>query len=97
LEGSVNVVGGLRMEGDVRSSGINERGDGLVDRGNHQVDIDRGCNTVVTKGLADHGSDGQVRDVVVVHNIEVNNIGSGLQHVVDFGTKTGKISRKIER
>ena len=97
LKGSVDVVGGLRVEGDVRGSGIDEGLDGLIDRGNHKMDIDRGGNAVVTKGLADHRSDGQVRDVVVVHNIEVNDIGSGLQDVVNFGTEAGEISGKDGR
>mmetsp|Transcript_3537 Transcript_3537/g.7738 ORF Transcript_3537/g.7738 Transcript_3537/m.7738 type:complete len:274 (+) Transcript_3537:107-928(+) len=97
LEGSVNVLGCLRVEGDVRSSGINESVDGFIDRGDHKMDINRGGDTVITKGLADHRSDSQVRDVVVVHNIEVNNISSGFQHVVDFGSEHGEISRKDGR
>ena len=96
-EGSVNVVGGLRVECDVGSSGINEGLDGFIDGGNHKVDIDGGGDTVVAKGLADHRSDCQVRNVVVVHDIKVNNIGSGLQHVVDFGTEAGEISGKDRR
>mmetsp|Transcript_14893 Transcript_14893/g.37521 ORF Transcript_14893/g.37521 Transcript_14893/m.37521 type:complete len:275 (-) Transcript_14893:25-849(-) len=96
-EGSVNVVAGLRVECDVGSSGINEGLDGFIDGGNHKVDIDGGGDTVVAKGLADHRSDCQVRNVVVVHDIKVNNIGSGLQHVVDLGTEAGEISRKDGR
>lgn len=97
LKGSVNVVGGLRVEGDVRGTGINEVTNGGIDGGNHEMDIDGGGNSVVTKGLADHRSDGQVGDIVVVHDIEVNNIGSGLKHIVDFLTQHGEIGRKDGR
>lgn len=97
LKGSVNVVGGFRVEGDVRGTGSNEVLDGSINGGNHEVDIDRGSNSVVTKGLADHGSDGQVGDVVVIHDVKVNNIGTGFEHIVDFLTQPGEIGRKDGR
>ena len=66
-------------------------------RRNHQVNINGGGHTVVTEGLADHGTNGQVGDIVVVHDVKVNNVGTGLQHVVDLSTKLGKVSRKDGR
>jgi hypothetical protein len=97
LKGSVNMVGGFRVEGDVRSSSINEVTDGGIDRGNHKVNINGGGHSVVTKGLADHRSDGKVGDVVVVHNVKVNNIGTSLEHIVDFLAQLGEIGRKNGR
>ena len=52
---------------------------------------------MVTEGLADHGSNGQVGDVVVIHDVKVDNVGTGLQHVVNFFTELGKVSRKDGR
>ena len=52
---------------------------------------------MVTKGLADHGTNGQVGDVVVVHNVKVNNVGTSLQDIVDFFTKLGKVGGKDRR
>ena len=58
------------------------------------MDIDRGSDTMVTEGLADHGTNGQVGDIVVVHDVKVDDVGTSFQHVIDFGTKLGKISRE---
>ena len=66
-------------------------------RRNHQVNIDRGSDTMITEGLADHGANCQVGDVVVVHDVEVNNVGTGFQNIVDFFTEPGKVSRKDGR
>lgn len=53
LKRPVNVVRGLGVERNVRGSGIDEVLDGSIDGRNHEVDIDRGRDTVVAKGLAD--------------------------------------------
>ena len=66
-------------------------------RRNHQVDINGGGHTVVTEGLADHGSNGQVGDVMVVHDVKVHNVGAGFQNIVDFFTELGKVSGKNGR
>ena len=58
------------------------------------MNINWGGDSVVAKSLAHHGSDGKVGDVVVVHNIKVNNVGSGLKHVVDFFAELSKVGRK---
>jgi hypothetical protein len=97
LEGSIDVFSGLRVEGDVRGSSIDEICDGLVDGGHHKMDINRSGDTVITKGLAHHRSNRQVWHVVIVHDIKVNNISSGFQHVVNFATEPGKIGRKDRR
>lgn len=52
---------------------------------------------MVAEGLADHGSNGQVGDIVVVHDVKVNNVGTSLQHVVNFFAEFGKVSRKDGR
>mmetsp|Transcript_10801 Transcript_10801/g.20797 ORF Transcript_10801/g.20797 Transcript_10801/m.20797 type:complete len:284 (-) Transcript_10801:9-860(-) len=94
LQRSVNVVRGFRVEGDVGGTGIDKVADDGVNRRNHQVNIDRGGDTMVTESLAHHRANGQVRDVVVVHDVKVNNVGTGFQHVVDFSTELGKVGRE---
>ena len=91
LEGAVDVVGGLGVEGDVGGAGVDEVGDGGVNGADHEVDVDGGGNTVVTEGLADHGADGQVGNVVVVHDVEVDDVGTGLEDVVDLLAELGKV------
>jgi hypothetical protein len=46
---------------------------------------------MITESLAYHGSNGKVWNVVVIHDIKVNDIGAGFQHIVDFFTKPGKV------
>ena len=91
LEGAVDVVGGLGVEGDVGGAGVDEVGDGGVNGADHEVDVDGGGNAVVAEGLADHGADGQVGNVVVVHDVEVDDVGTGLEDVVDLLAELGKV------
>jgi hypothetical protein len=58
-------------------SGVTGRGvlaNDAVNGGDHQVHIDGGSHAVITEGLADHGANRQVRDVVVVHHVEVHDV-----------------------
>ena len=52
---------------------------------------------MVPKGLADHRSDGKVGDVVVVHNVEVYDVSTCLQNIVNLLTELGEVSRKDRR
>jgi hypothetical protein len=42
-------------------------------------------------GLADQRADGQVRHVVVVHDVEVDDIRAGSQYIVDFLAEPGEV------
>ena len=94
LKRTINVVGGLGVEGDVGSTGINKVTNSGIDGGNHQVDIDGSSDSVITKSLAHHGSNGKVGNVVVVHDVEVDDISTGLEHVVDFFSELGEVGGK---
>lgn len=52
---------------------------------------------MVTKGLTHHGSNGQVGDIVVVHDVKVDYVSTGLKDIVNLFTKPGKVSRKNRR
>ena len=91
LEAAIDVVGRLGVEGDVGCAGVYEVVDGGVNGGHHEVHVDGGRDAVVAQGLADHGADGQVGNVVVVHDIEVDDVGAGLEHVVDLLAETGEV------
>mmetsp|Transcript_15612 Transcript_15612/g.28219 ORF Transcript_15612/g.28219 Transcript_15612/m.28219 type:complete len:218 (+) Transcript_15612:100-753(+) len=84
LKGAINVVGRLRVEGNVRSTSINKITNGGINWRNHEMNIDRGGNTMVSKSLAYHGTNSQVGHIMVVHDIKVNDIGTGFQHVINF-------------
>ena len=49
---------------------------------------------MLAQGLADQWADGQVGDIVVVHDVEVNNVCARLEHVVDFLAQLGKVGGK---
>src|SRR5690606_1226584 len=76
LQGTIDVAGRFRMEGDEAGAGGGEIGDQAIDRLDHQVHVDRDGN-VAAHRLADHRPDRQVRDVMVVHDVEVNQVGAG--------------------
>mmetsp|Transcript_21268 Transcript_21268/g.31490 ORF Transcript_21268/g.31490 Transcript_21268/m.31490 type:complete len:286 (-) Transcript_21268:23-880(-) len=97
LKRSINVVACLRVEGDVTGTCIDKVSNDSINGGNHEMNINRSSYSVVAKSLAYHGSNGEVRNVVVVHNIEVNNVSSSLKHIVYFFSKPCEISRKDGR
>ena len=52
---------------------------------------------MVPKGLANHGSDCKVGDVVVVHNVEVYDVCTCLQDIINLLAELGEVSRKDRR
>ena len=45
-----------------------------VDRLDHQVNVDRRGDAVVTQRLEHHWANRQVGDIVVIHNVEMDDI-----------------------
>src|SRR5690606_3625304 len=80
LQGAVDVVGSLGMEGDVRGTGLGEIADQAVDRRDHQVHVDGCRDAVLAQRLADHRADGEIGDVVVVHDVEMYHVSTGREH-----------------
>src|SRR5690606_10718945 len=87
LQAAVDVLAGFRVEGNVGGTGLNEITDDAVDRLHHQMDVDGGLEAVITQRLAHHGADGQVRHVMIVHHVEVDNVGTRRQHGVNVLTQ----------
>ena len=58
------------------------------------MNINGSSHAVVAKGFADHGSNGQVGDIVVVHDVEMNNIGTCFQDIVNFFSQFCEVGRK---
>ena len=97
LQGAVDVGGGVRVEGNPAGPGLGEVADQAVHRGHHQVHINRSGDPVFAQGLADHGADGEIGDVVVIHDIEVHHVRACGQHPVDFFAEAGEIRRQDGR
>ena len=49
---------------------------------------------MVTESLANHRPNSKVWHIVVVHDIEMDDVGSGLEDVVDLLSETGEVSGK---
>ena len=74
----------LRMEGDVRGTGVSEVLDQVIHGTHHQMHVYWRRNPVGTQVLAYLGAKSQDRDIVVVHDIEMNDIRTGIQYIRDF-------------
>ena len=79
------------MEGDIGCTGFDEVADDAIDRADHQVHIDRRRHAIFAQSAANHRANGQVGHVVVVHHIEVDDVGTRGQHLVDVLTQSGEI------
>src|SRR5690606_35755683 len=75
LQGAINVLGGFRVEGDIAGAGFEEVADDAVYRFDHQVGVDRRSDAIFAQRRADHRADGQVGHVMVVHDIEMHDVG----------------------
>ena len=84
----------FRVEGDVGRTRLDEVTDDTVHGADHQVRINRRGDAVLAQCGAHHRADGQVGYVVVVHDIEVHEVGTGGQHLVHFLTQAGEVGRE---
>ena len=91
------MVSGLGVKADPAGTGIGKSDGEFIDRRDHQVHVDRRRHTVVAQRAADHRANGEVGDIVVVHHIEVNDVGTGREHRIDLGAKAREVGRKNRR
>src|SRR5690606_32390791 len=97
LQRAVDVLGGFRVEGDVAGAGFQKVADDAVHRLDHQVHVDGRGDAVLAQRRANHRADGQIGHVVVVHHVEVDDIGTGGENLVDFLAKPGKVGGQNRR
>jgi hypothetical protein len=93
-DGAVDVLARLRVEGDPRGTRLREVGHDAVHRLDHQVHVDRRGDAVLAQRLAHQRADGQVRHVVVVHDVEVDDVGTGREHRRHLLAETREIRGK---
>ncbi len=94
LQGTIDVIAGFRVKGDVAGARVGEIGNDAVDRLDHQVHIDFRGDAVLAQCLADQRTDGEVRHVVVVHDIEMDDVGARLEDVIHLLAETREVSRQ---
>ena len=85
------------MKGDISCTGLGKIRNDTIYRLDHQVNIDVGGNAMLAQCLADQRTDRQVGNVMIVHDIEVHDIGAGIQYIGDFLPESGKIRRQYGR
>jgi hypothetical protein len=91
LDGPVDVLSGFRMERDEGGAGRREVRNDPINRLHHQVYVDGSLDTVFAQCLTNHRPDGEIRHVVIVHHIEVNDVSAGLDDGIDFLAQPGKV------
>ncbi len=92
----MHVRAGVGVKADEVGTGLGKRSGQGVHGRDHQVHIDRHghtgrCLGVGFDGLADHGPEGEVGDVVVVHHVEVDPISAGGDDVFHLVAQAGKV------
>jgi len=55
------------------------------------MDVDRRGDAMLAQRLAHQRADGEIGHVVIVHHVEVDDVGAGGEHVVDFLAQPGKV------
>src|ERR1700728_4758238 len=96
-DGAVDVLGGFGVERDVGGTGRGEIRHDAVDRAHHQVHVDRCLHAVAAQCRAHHRADGEIRHVVIVHHVEVNEVGAGLEHRIDLRAEAREVGRQDRR
>src|SRR5471030_3349149 len=84
------MVRTLRMKTDHISAGFREIRHDTVNRAHHQMHVD-GNIRMRTQRLADQGADCQVRDVMVVHHVEVDPVCTSGDYIADLFAENGEV------
>jgi hypothetical protein len=84
------------MDGDRIRPRLGEVGEERIDRGDHQVDVER-LGGVRPQRLHHRRPDGQVGDEMAVHDIDVDPVRPRLVDRADLLAEPGEIGRKDGR
>ncbi len=90
-DGAIDVFARLGVKADVRGAGAREIRHDAIDRAHHQVNIDRHRHAVLAQRGTDLRPDREVGHVMVVHHIEVHQVGAGANHRVHFSAEARKV------
>ena len=78
------------MKCDDVGTGFGELRDNGIHRFHHEMNVYWSA-CVGPDGLTDHGSDCQVGDIVIVHDVEVDPVGARVDDIADFLSQAGEI------
>ena len=91
------MMGSIGVKSNISGARFGEHLNQGIDRLHHQMHIDWRGDTVIAERLTHHRSHRQVRDIVVIHNIEMHHIRPSLEHGIYFIPQPGKVSRQNRR
>ena len=80
----------LGVEADDVGTSFDKIRNDAVDRSHHQMDIDRYLD-MRTDRLADQRPDRQVGNVMIVHHVEMDDVGTCGDDISYFFAQTGKV------
>ena len=87
----------FRVKGDVARTGFREIRHESVDGLHHEMNVDRRLDTVIPERLANHGANREIRDEMIVHDIEMHDVGTGIQHGADIVAEACEVGGKYRR
>ena len=91
------MLAGFRMKRDIARPCFCKVRNDSVDRLNHQVNIDRCLDAVVTQCIADHRPDCQVGHEMIVHHVKMHDVGARIEHSFDILAQAGEIGGENRR
>ena len=91
---SVRMPARLGVERDVAGAGLCEVRNNAIDWLNHEVNIDRRFDAVVPQGVTNQRSNRQVRHEMIIHHVEMHDVGASIQYGVDVIAQAGEICRE---
>ena len=80
------MVRRFRVESDDVSTGFGKVRDDTIHWFHHQMHVNQRASIVrqITNGITHQWTNGQVRHVMVIHHVKVNDVGAGFNDVFDF-------------
>ena len=97
LQRPVDVLARFGMKADVGRAGGGEIGNDAIDGLDHQMHVDRRLDAVLAQRFADQRPDREIRDVMVVHDVEMDEVGAGRDDGIDFLAETREVGRQDRR
>ena len=90
-QAAVDMAAGFGMESNDIGTGFGKCMNQIVYRLNHQMYIDRhGC--IRFQSRANHRAEGQIRHIMIVHHVKMNQIRTGADNFGNLFAQAGKIS-----
>ena len=90
LKRAVDVFGGFTMERDDVCACFGKHRNHCIDRFDHQMHID-GDGHMGANCFANQRTDRQIRDIMIVHDVKVDPVCAGCNHVTNFFTQACKV------